>query len=162
MDAEVELEEEFTATAAGGGIGGGVPQITSKANFNYALIALLVFVISYFLWKFFRSQSTHSTLHQSSAQNDAHRKAMEKARAKLQEELNAQIAQYKSNKQEEDEMKAREKAEKLAKYMTNNGSSQKSSDDDKKKRLRPNDYNPLAGDSGTTYRPTSRFCSRGG
>ncbi|CAH8823779.1 unnamed protein product [Trichobilharzia szidati] len=157
MDAEIELEEEFTSAAAAG-----VPQITSVANFNYALVALLFFVISYFLWKFFHSQSTHSTAHQSSAQNDAHRKAMENARAKLQEELNAQIAQYKSKKQEEDEIKAREKAEKLAKYMTSNGTSQKSTDDDKKKRLRPNDYNPLAGDSGTTYRPTSRFCSRGG
>ncbi|CAH8457857.1 unnamed protein product [Heterobilharzia americana] len=147
MDAEVEVEEDFS-----------VPQITPKMNFNYSLIALFVFVISYFMWKFFRSRNAHSVT-RPSAGDEAHRKAMEAARAKLQAEFDAEIARYKSKKQDEEE--ARKQAKNLTKFMIN-GTTTEGDEKKKKKLLRSDDYNPLTGDTGTTYRPTSRFCSRGG
>ncbi|KAH8849402.1 hypothetical protein EWB00_004894 [Schistosoma japonicum] len=64
---------------------------------NYGFMMLFILIISYFLWKYFRSLYRNS----SSSNNDTHRIAMEAARAKLQAEFNAEVAQYKSRKQEE-------------------------------------------------------------
>ncbi|KAH8849400.1 hypothetical protein EWB00_004894 [Schistosoma japonicum] len=113
---------------------------------NYGFMMLFILIISYFLWKYFRSLYRNS----SSSNNDTHRIAMEAARAKLQAEFNAEVAQYKSRKQEEME------------GGKSNVSGSDHSEGEKKKRLRLNDYNPLIGDTGKTYKPTSRFCSRGG
>ncbi|KAH9596909.1 hypothetical protein MS3_00002427 [Schistosoma haematobium] len=117
--------------------------VSPQTNFNYGLVALFIFALSYFLWKFLRSWSENS-----STVSDSHRLAMEAARAKFQAEFNAEVAQCKSKNQDEKEGKSN------VRESTHSG--------EKKKRFRLNDYNPLMGDTGTTYRPTSRFCSTGG
>ncbi|XP_018645512.1 Selenoprotein S [Schistosoma mansoni] len=120
------------------------PEVSPQTNFNYGLVTLFIIALSYFLWKFFRSWCENS----STVNNESHRLAMEAARAKFQAEFNAEVTQHKSRNQDEGEGKSNVR---------------KSTDsDEKKKRFRTSDYNPLMGDTGKTYRPTSRFCSTGG
>ncbi|CAH8490122.1 unnamed protein product [Schistosoma bovis] len=96
------------------------PEMSPQTNFNYGLVALFIFALSYFLWKFFRSWSENS-----STVSDSHRLAMEAARAKFQAEFNAEVAQCKSKNQDEKEGKSN------VRESTHSG--------EKKKRFRLND-----------------------
>ncbi|CAH8468596.1 unnamed protein product [Schistosoma turkestanicum] len=119
------------------------PEVSPQTNSIYGLTALIIITITYFLWKFFRSRPANSPI-----DSESRRLAVEAARARFQAEVDAEVAQKKAKYQDEGEGKS------SVRESNHSG--------EKKKRLRPDDYNPLMGDTGRTYRPTSRFCSTGG